>query len=52
MKKIPKAKCEKCKHCSLISDTNKVECEYLNNHSTWYKPKYCSNFEKIGGVKK
>lgn len=49
-KKIPKAKCKKCKHCKLIEKDGDIRCEYLSkNYSIWEKPKYCSNFEKIGG---
>ena len=49
-KKIPKAKCKKCKHCKLIQKYGDIRCEYLSkNYSLWEKPKYCSNFEKIGG---
>lgn len=53
MKKIPKAKCEKCKHCKLINHYGDVECDFITTkYSTRYKPKRCANFEKIGGEDK
>jgi len=47
-----KVKCEKCKHCALITQYDVVICDYLNNLSkplgvqTFCKPKYCRGFEK------
>ena len=47
--KIPKAKCEKCKHCKLINCYGAIDCDFLNTKFTTKKPKRCTNFEKIGG---
>jgi hypothetical protein len=45
--KLPKAKCEKCKHCSYISMYNDIHCEVLNKkYGTFRKPKRCLNFKK------
>lgn len=47
--KIPKAKCEKCKHCKYIDAYGYIGCAKLNAHITASKPKRCSYFEKMGG---
>ena len=45
-------KCEKCKHCALITPYDVVICDYLNKLNkplevqAFYKPKYCRGFEK------
>ena len=49
MKKVPKAKCEKCKHCQFIKKYDFLYCEFLNAKGGISKPKRCSHFEKIGG---
>lgn len=47
MKKLPKAKCEECLRCRLISKYGDVYCDYLNNDIRTYKhPKRCINFNK------
>ena len=49
MSKIPKAKCEKCKHCKMIKWDGEIVCYYAKAKFTDFKPKRCSNFLKIGG---
>ena len=57
MSKIPKAKCDKCKHCKLITEYSVVICDYLNDFSKLYasaytQPKRCPNYEKWNKKKK
>ena len=54
MNKLPKAKCEKCEHCKLITPCNVIICDYLNSFHSLYamayiRPERCSNFKKKGG---
>ncbi len=58
MKKIPKAKCDKCEHCKIITPFDVVICDYLNDFNrslygmAYVKPKRCSNFKKKSGERK
>ena len=55
-----KAKCEKCKHCKVITPYDVVICDYLNKvhkaltTQAFCKPKYCGGFskKKKGGAEK
>lgn len=53
MRKIPKAKCEKCNHCKVITPYDVIICDFLNDfHKDLYcmayvRPKKCSNFKPI-----
>ena len=55
MSKIPKAKCEKCEHCKLLTEYNVVICDYINKlyghlyGHAYCKPKLCPNFKKRKG---
>jgi hypothetical protein len=49
--KLPKAKCEKCEHCKLITPYDVIICDYLNNFQSLYvmayiRPERCSNYER------
>ena len=49
--KLPKAKCEKCMNCKLITPYDVIICDFLNGYQDLYttayiKPKFCSNFKK------
>lgn len=46
-----KAKCDKCKHCKLITEYDVIVCDFLNNYReiqtiAFMRPKFCSNFER------
>jgi hypothetical protein len=47
MIKLPKGKCEKCKHCEYISNIGEIKCRIYHFHLRQCKPKYCSYFEAI-----
>lgn len=54
MSKLPKAKCEKCEHCKLITPYDVIICDFLNAFNSLYamayvRPKMCSYFKKKGG---
>jgi hypothetical protein len=50
--KVPKAKCEKCKHLKIMTEEKVVICDYLNAFHkelftmAWNKPYLCPNFER------
>lgn len=52
MNKVPKAKCEKCKHLKIMTEYKVVICDYLNEFfkclhcEAFCKPYRCPNFEK------
>lgn len=56
MSQLPKAKCEKCEHCKLITPYNVIICDFLNYFErglgamAYVRPKRCSNFKKKGGA--
>ena len=47
--KIPKAKCEKCKHCKLIDGYGNITCDVTAIRTNTKKPKRCLDFLKMGG---
>ena len=52
MRKLPKAKCEKCEHCKVITQYNVIICDYLNGFNkqvttqAFCRPRYCCGFSK------
>ena len=49
-KKIPKAKCEKCKHCRLIDAYGYINCDVVENYHNIKRPKRCTDFKKRGVI--
>ncbi len=47
-----KAKCEKCKHCKVITQYDIIMCDYLNElhksltSQAFCRPRYCGGFSK------
>lgn len=48
--KVPKAKCEKCKHLKIMTEEKVIICDYLNQFFNYLhgqaKPYFCPNFEE------
>lgn len=53
MEKVPKAKCEQCANCKLVTEYGIVVCDYLNGFSNllfagaFNQPQLCPNFTPI-----
>lgn len=50
--KVPKAKCESCKHLKIMTEHKVIICDYLNaffnclHSQAFCKPYLCPNFEE------